>query len=288
MKQKMLGQPNHEVRKPLIVEQTSINTQDDSQFLSPETIEALRNLHESPAYHRYSELLQKNINSPGYAIIHNLYNKYLGKEAINLQDVVQGIVSKKIGEYGKKQHLDLDQGAVEAIAKASWSIEQQIEKMKKEAEFYDRFIEENEGIFRVGKTGSWTDLKKQMDRRKQMLEYFEQNRIEKIFNTIKEKTQNLNLTEEQIKQLFQTAQQSFEIGVHKEHKRTNRKIAEIRELLGLLEKYEDSEDSLEGITTFIDMAGGAGDLGVAIAEKYSGKNDIKVRIVDVMPVLEGY
>jgi hypothetical protein len=70
----------------------------------------------------------------------------------------------------------------------------------------------------------------------------------------------------------------------KEYKRTRGKIAESREFLKIIDRYQSS---LTNIEEFIDMAGGAGDIGVLLGEKFSDK-DIRVRIVDVVPVLEQY
>lgn len=66
----------------------------------------------------------------------------------------------------------------------------------------------------------------------------------------------------------------------KEFKRNERKMAEVLELLEILEK-----EGVEHFHHLIDAAGGAGDLGIALAERYP---HMDARIVDVVPALGDY
>jgi len=254
--------------------------------LDTQSLDKLEVLRNSPAFERFKGLLEKNEGSPTYAVIQNLYNKYLGKEAINLQDVVQSIIKDKLvnKKDNSKNKFGLDLQTIDDLAKLSWTIEMQIEKMEKEATFYDMFVEKNKGIFRVGETGGWSELSKQMNERRRMLEDLENKRLTNIKRRVDELKAQFNFSESQTNKIVDIIESSLFRGAKKEHNRTKRKAHEISELLDLLEKYGDG---VRDIQTFIDMAGGAGDLGLAIAEEYND-HEAKVRVVDVMPVLEGY
>lgn len=253
--------------RPIIVEQTSVKTSDTSERNLSDQYRALRD----EVSHR------KEFKQDG-DYLSNLYNEYYGKSAVNLIDAVQSTVRRRVEAFAKKKKIDISEAAIESLSVVAFNDAQQIEHREIELAF-DQYVQQfkNEEAYAL----HIADGLKEFD---VFIHEWSKKRLSDISRVISSWKLGYGLTEEDAHGLEQMLDATVFDVRKKEYDRNRRKIAECQALIGILDKHKDK---LSGIHTFIDAAGGAGDLGIATAEHFKDQ-DINVRIVDVMPALKGY
>lgn len=270
-----------ETRLPraLIVEQSSARFQRDDLGL------ARRQLGEYVGIRKTTDLRREVLEAGD--VISNLYNEHYGKMAVNLPDVIRGMTEKAFLGYLKKQGIDIDASTISG-AQTRLIVGQATEKIhhngylmkKRELELaYDTFIQQfktqadyekhlQEGAGDFARL--WSELRS---------EYLAEVRM-----VASELIRDLGRTDVNVDDFTKLFEEAFRKALKGEYERNRRKIAETRALLEVLESYAEDFSSIEHV---LDMAGGAGDLGIAIADHYA-KDGKQVRIIDVVPVLELY
>jgi len=263
-------------RRPLIVEQTSSDYMGETEDISTQPFTDIR---------QRSDLRRELVEEGN--VIGNLYNEFYGKIAMNLADVIQGEAEKKFTSYlkskgvkiSKKKEEDIEAKA--AIREAAMAVRDEgyiVQRRELELAF-DEFVKQFQ---------SEEDFKRNIqegeDDFKQLWDELKTAYIQKIRESGETMLKKLDVQGVDSDEIVSLAQEVFAHSMKKEYERNRRKIAETRALLSVLDRYKND---LKGIDTFIDMAGGAGDLGIAIAETYA-HDGVKVRIVDVVPALQMY
>lgn len=209
-------------------------------------------------------------------VIGNLYNEYYGKAGVNFPDVVRSVAEKRAVAILKKP---LGEGRAKELAvEISQAVanEGYLQRFRELELAFDETYRRLSEPERASATHNGTMFQTFLATVGQMRREYERALVDAM--AVK------GVPAELRQELVAAVPEIMSQAMRKEYERTRRKIAEMRALLGVLDRYAGD---LKDMSTFVDMAGGVGDLGVAIAETRA-TDGVRVRVVDVVPSFEQY
>lgn len=214
-----------------------------------------------------------------FDIVANMYNGVYGKRAANMKDVLRGVTESRVTSWAKRHGIILteqDGARLLTLADAVNDMSAEFSDFEADVAF--------DAALRDIHTHAREDADALFERATNKLEQdraaIAAKKKARLWQAVEIFAGEIGVPPIERQDLHTFVDTLFPQAYAKEFLRNERKMAEVLELLDIVERH--------GIARYhhiVDAAGGAGDLGVAIAEKYPS---VDVRVVDVVAGLGDY